>query len=500
MSIQVEDYYARETFQKMKAFADTQETPFVVIDTAMISKAYDDLRAGFEFAKVYYAVKANPAVEIIDLLRDKGSNFDIASIYELDKVMAQGVGPDRISYGNTIKKSKDIRYFYEKGVRLFSTDSGGRGYDRLDLKWQPAPGDCGVLRGCCRFYHRATVVLGVGGGIAAYKSAELVRRLLDQGAEVRVVMTRGGSEFITPLTMQALSGHPVHLDLLDPAAEAAMGHIELAKWADLVLIAPATADLIARLAQGLANDLLTTLVLATDATVAIAPAMNQAMWRDPATQANTQLLESRGLKVFGPASGSQACGDVGLGRMLEANDLVQCAAECFQRQVLTGKHVLITAGPTQENIDPVRYITNHSSGKMGFALAEAAVEAGARVTLITGPVHLPTPDRVSRIDVVSARDMLAACEAAIPCDIFIASAAVADYRPEVVAPQKLKKDPTKGDGLLLQMVRNPDILATIATRPDRPFSVGFAAETEHLLDYAARKLKDKNLDLIVAND
>jgi phosphopantothenoylcysteine decarboxylase/phosphopantothenate--cysteine ligase len=341
--------------------------------------------------------------------------------------------------------------------------------------------------------YRKRIVLGVGGGIAAYKSAELVRRLLDQGAEVRVVMTRGGSEFITPLTMQALSGHPVHLDLLDPAAEAAMGHIELAKWADLVLIAPATADLIA-------HDLLTTLVLATDAIVAIAPAMNQAMWRDPATQANTQLLQSRGLKVFGPASGSQACGDVGLGRMLEANDLAQCAADCFQHLALTGKHLLITAGPTQENIDPVRYITNHSSGKMGFALAEAAVEAGARVTLITGPVHLPTPDRVTRIDVVSARDMLAACESAIPCDVFIASAAVADYRPEVVAPQKLKKDPTKGDGLLLQMVRNPDILATIASRPDRPFSVGFAAETENLLDYAARKLKDKNLDLIVAND
>ncbi|GAB0060883.1 bifunctional phosphopantothenoylcysteine decarboxylase/phosphopantothenate--cysteine ligase CoaBC [Pseudomonas syringae] len=347
--------------------------------------------------------------------------------------------------------------------------------------------------------YRKRIVLGVGGGIAAYKGAELVRRLRDQGAEVRVVMTRGGAEFITPLTMQALSGHPVHLDLLDPAAEAAMGHIELAKWADLILIAPATADLIARLAQGIANDLLTTIVLATDATVAIAPAMNQAMWRDASVQANTRLLEERDFRVFGPASGSQACGDVGFGRMLEADDLAQCAADCFQRLTLTGKHVLITAA-TQENIDPVRYITNHSSGKMGFALAEAAVEAGARVTLITGPVNLPTPDRVSRIDVVSARDMLAACEAAIPCDLFIASAAVADYRPEVVAPHKLKKDPSNGDGLLLQMVRNPDILATIATRPDRPFSVGFAAETEHLLDYAARKLKDKNLDLIVAND
>ena len=348
--------------------------------------------------------------------------------------------------------------------------------------------------------YRKRIVLGVGGGIAAYKSAELVRRLLEQGAEVRVVMTRGGAEFITPLTLQALSGHPVHLDLLDPAAEAAMGHIELARWADLVLIAPATADLIARLAQGLANDLLTTLVLATDATVALAPAMNQAMWRDPATQANLATVQGRGLKVFGPASGSQACGDIGLGRMLEPTDLAQLAADCFQRQALTGKHVLITAGPTQENIDPERYITNHSSGKMGFALAEAAVEAGAQVTLVTGPVHLPTPDRVSRIDVVSARDMLAACEAAMPCDILIASAAVADYRPEVVAPQKLKKDPTTGDGMLLRMVRNPDILATLSGRADRPFSVGFAAETEHLLDYAARKLRDKNLDLIVAND
>ena len=234
--------------------------------------------------------------------------------------------------------------------------------------------------------YRKRIVLGVGGGIAAYKSAELVRRLLDQGAEVRVVMTRGGSEFITPLTMQALSGHPVHLDLLDPAAEAAMGHIELAKWADLVLIAPATADLIARLAQGIADDLLTTLVLATDATVAIAPAMNQAMWRDPATQANTQLLQSRGLKVFGPASGSQACGDVGMGRMLEATDLALCAAECFQHLALTGKHVLITAGPTHEPIDPVRYIANRSSGKQGYAIAAAA--AAATVTTRAGWTRL----------------------------------------------------------------------------------------------------------------
>ncbi|WP_342243298.1 bifunctional phosphopantothenoylcysteine decarboxylase/phosphopantothenate--cysteine ligase CoaBC [Pseudomonas sp. OTU5201] len=348
--------------------------------------------------------------------------------------------------------------------------------------------------------YRKRILLGVGGGIAAYKSAELVRRLRDQGAEVRVVMTQGGREFITPLTLQALSGHPVHLELLDSAAEAAMGHIELARWADLVLIAPATADLMARLAQGVADDLLTTLVLATDAPVALAPAMNQAMWRDPATQANLEILAKRGLRLFGPAAGSQACGDVGLGRMLEAEELAQRAADCFEHRALTGRHVLITAGPTQENIDPVRYITNHSSGKMGFALAEAAVEAGAKVTLITGPVHLPTPDRVNRIDVVSARDMLAACEAAMPCDLLIAAAAVADYRPEVVAQHKMKKDPTSGEGLLLQLVRNPDILATLAGRPDRPFSVGFAAETENLLEYASRKLKDKNLDLIVAND
>ena len=348
--------------------------------------------------------------------------------------------------------------------------------------------------------YRKRIVLGVGGGIAAYKSAELVRRLRDQGAEVRVVMTQGGREFITPLTLQALSGHPVHLDLLDAAAEAAMGHIELARWADLVLIAPATADLMARLAQGIANDLLTTLVLATDAQVALAPAMNQAMWRDPATQANAELLQQRGIRLFGPGAGSQACGDIGMGRMLEADDLAQRTADCFQRNVLDGVRLLITAGPTQENIDPVRYITNHSSGKMGFALAEAAVEAGAQVTLVSGPVFLPTPDRVQRIDVVSARDMLTACETSMPADILIAAAAVADYRPEVIAAHKIKKDPNSGDGLYLQMVRNPDILATLAGRPDRPFSVGFAAETENLLEYASNKLKAKNLDLIVAND
>lgn len=347
---------------------------------------------------------------------------------------------------------------------------------------------------------RKRIVLGVGGGIAAYKSAELIRRLRDQGAEVRVVMTRAAREFITPLTLQALSGHPVFNDLLDPAAEAAMGHIELARWADLILIAPATADLMARLAQGLADDLLTTLVLASDAPVALAPAMNQAMWRDPATQANAERLAGRGMRLFGPGAGSQACGDSGPGRMLEADELAQRAADCFERGLLTGRRVLITAGPTREAIDPVRYVSNHSSGKMGFALAEAAAEAGAAVTLVSGPVHLPTPQRVARIDVVSARDMLAACEGAMPCDILIAAAAVADYRPEAVASQKMKKDPGSDDGLTLRLVRNPDILATLAARADRPFSVGFAAETEHLLDYAARKLKSKNLDLIVAND
>ncbi len=347
---------------------------------------------------------------------------------------------------------------------------------------------------------RKRIVLGVGGGIAAYKSAELIRRLRDQGAEVRVVMTRAAREFITPLTLQALSGHPVFNDLLDPAAEAAMGHIELARWADLILVAPATADLMARLAQGLADDLLTTLVLASDAPVALAPAMNQAMWRDPATQANAERLAGRGMRLFGPGAGSQACGDSGPGRMLEADELAQRAADCFERGLLTGRRVLITAGPTREAIDPVRYVSNHSSGKMGFALAEAAAEAGAAVTLVSGPVHLPTPQRVARIDVVSARDMLAACEGAMPCDILSAAAAVADYRPEAVASQKMKKAPGSDDGLTLRLVRNPDILATLAARADRPFSVGFAAETEHLLDYAARKLKSKNLDLIVAND
>lgn len=344
------------------------------------------------------------------------------------------------------------------------------------------------------------VVLGVSGGIAAYKSAELVRRLKDAGAEVRVVMTRAAYEFITPLTLQALSGNPVHGDLLDPAAEAAMGHIELARWADLVLIAPATADLMARLANGRGDDLLTTLVLATDAPVALAPAMNQAMWRDPATQANLQTLLQREIRVFGPAAGEQACGDIGPGRMLEPLDLAARCADCFELGLLSGRHVLINAGPTREAIDPVRYISNHSSGKMGFALAEAAAEAGARVTLVAGPVNLPTPPRVERIDVISAAEMLAACEAALPADLFIASAAVADYRPAACAAGKLKKDPGSDTGMTLQLVRNPDILATLASHAQRPWCVGFAAETDDVLGYASDKLTRKNLDLIIAND
>lgn len=344
------------------------------------------------------------------------------------------------------------------------------------------------------------IILGIGGGIAAYKSADLVRRLKDQGADVRVVMTKSACEFITPLTLQALSGHPVHLDLLDPAAEAAMGHIELARWADRIVVAPATTELLARLAQGNANDLLTTLIVATDAPVSVAPAMNQAMWRDPATQDNVRKLQERGFTILGPASGSQACGDTGFGRMLEPEALAQCIADSFQQNSLTGKHVLITAGPTREAIDPVRYISNHSSGKMGFAIAQAAVEAGARVTLVCGPTQLATPDRVQRVDVVSALDMLQACEAAMPCDILIAAAAVADYRPASCAEHKLKKDTQTDDGMTLHLVRNPDILATLAKRTDRPFCVGFAAETQDILHYASNKLINKNLDLIVAND
>lgn len=343
------------------------------------------------------------------------------------------------------------------------------------------------------------VLLGVTGGIAAYKAADLVRRLQDVGAQVRVVMTQGACEFITPLTMQALSGHPVHTTLLDPTAEAAMGHIELARWADLVLIAPASANFMARLAHGHGNDLLTTLCLATGAPIAIAPAMNQQMWADLSTQKNQLILQEKGITVFGPGSGSQACGEVGAGRMLEPLEIIQQAAEVFDYQLLTGKHVVITAGPTRESIDPVRYITNKSSGKMGFALAEAAAEAGARVTLIAGPVYLPTPSRVERVDVVRAVDMYETCMNVVEkgCDVFIATAAVADYRPTVTADHKIKKSTEE---IHLTLVKNPDIVASVAEHTKRPFTVGFAAETQDVMAYAQGKLVNKKLDMIATND
>lgn len=344
------------------------------------------------------------------------------------------------------------------------------------------------------------IIVGVTGGIAAYKSAELIRRLKDQGAEVRAVMTAAAQEFITPLTLQALSGNPVHTTLLDTDAEAAMGHIELARWGDLILVAPASADFMARIAHGHGNDLLTTLCLAARCPIAVAPAMNQAMWAAPATQANLRLLQERGIHQFGPAEGSQACGDVGPGRMLEAVQLADLAADLFPSGLLTGKRVVITAGPTREAIDPVRFISNHSSGKMGFALAEAARDAGAQVTLISGPVHLPTPDRVQRIDVMSADDMLKAALAIVgQTDIFIATAAVADFRPQQPSGHKIKKQDNSGS-LTLTLTENPDIVASIARQQPKPFTVGFAAETRDVLDYARQKIARKNLDLIVAND
>ena len=343
------------------------------------------------------------------------------------------------------------------------------------------------------------VVLGVSGGIAAYKSADLVRRLRDAGAEVQVVMTAAAQQFITPLTMQALSGNPVHTELLNADAEAGMGHIALARWADLVVIAPASADVMARLAQGTANDLLTTLWLATRAKRAVAPAMNQQMWAAQVTQENVATLQAHGVTVFQPASGLQACGDVGAGRMLEAIELAQHCADLFQTGLLTGKRVVITAGPTREALDPVRYISNHSSGKMGFSLAEACIEAGAQVTLISGPVHIATPDRVQQIKVISALEMLAASQEAVAlgCDIFIATAAVADYRPANIAEQKIKK---VGDVISIELVKNPDIVATIAQLPNKPFMLGFAAETERVEDYARAKLHAKKLDMIACND
>ena len=343
------------------------------------------------------------------------------------------------------------------------------------------------------------IVLGVTGGIAAYKSPDLVRRLVEQGAEVQVVMTAGARQFVTPMTFQAVSGRPVRSDLWDSAAEAAMGHIELARWADLILIAPATADFMAHLAHGLADDLLATVCLASAAPVAVAPAMNRQMWANEATQANVALLRSRGVHVLGPDSGSQACGETGEGRMVEPLALAAAAMALFPVQgPLSGKRVLLTAGPTRECIDPVRFITNRSSGKMGYAVAQAARELGAEVVLVSGPVNLCTPPGIRRVDVETAAQMHAAVQAEVAtADIFIATAAVADYRPANPAGLKIKK---VSDSLEVHMERTVDILLAVAQRSPRPFVVGFAAETNDVEMHARAKLERKNLDLIAANE
>lgn len=353
------------------------------------------------------------------------------------------------------------------------------------------------------------IILGVTGGIAAYKAPELVRRLIDHGAEVQVVMTEGACEFVRPLVFQAVSGNEVHTELLDEKAEAGMGHIELARWADIILIAPATANTLAKLSAGIADDLLSTVCLATTAPVVVAPAMNTVMWEHAATTANIETLKDRGVRVLGPGVGSQACGETGAGRMLEPDDIVAMlndqspdvqstdTAGAHASDALQDIEILITAGPTRERIDPVRFLSNHSSGKMGFALAAAAKSAGAEVTLVSGPVNLATPNGVKRIDVTSARDMQSEVMSCIkPNSIFISVAAVADYRVAEQSDEKIKKS---DDDLTLTLVRNPDILATVASSAERPFCVGFAAETQNLEHYARSKLEKKNLDMIVAN-
>lgn len=338
------------------------------------------------------------------------------------------------------------------------------------------------------------IVLGVGGGIAAYKAADLVRRLIERGAEVRVVMTAAATEFVTPATFQALSHHPVATSLWDDSPETGMGHLELAHWADILLIAPATANLIARLAHGVADDLLTTLALACEAPLVLAPAMNHRMWLHAATRANVQTLAERGARLLGPATGALAERETGPGRMLEPVEIAEALAG---GGALSGKRVLVTAGPTEEPIDPVRFVGNRSSGKMGYAVAAAAARAGADVTLVSGPVALTTPPGVHRIDVRTAKSMLAAVEKETDgTDVFISTAAVADYAPREQAAQKIKKS---AGTLTLELVRNPDILATVTGRKRRPFCVGFAAETENVVANARAKLKAKQLDLICAN-
>lgn len=341
------------------------------------------------------------------------------------------------------------------------------------------------------------VLLGVTGSIAAYKAAELIRRLRDVGAEVRVVMTDGAKAFVTPLTFQALSGLPVHENLLDKEAEAAMGHIELARWADVILIAPASANSIAGLAQGRADELLYAVCLAADVPLAVAPAMNKNMWADKATQENVRLLAQRGVLFIGPDSGEQACGDVGEGRMVDSDIIISRLTELFNVGSLSGLTVMITAGPTREALDPVRYLSNHSSGKMGYAIAQAAVEAGAKVILVSGPVSIDTPERVQCINVESAKEMEAAVTEHISTtDIFVASAAVADYRPVIVQKDKIKK---KDDRLTIELEKSTDILAMVKENFTETFCVGFAAETQHLETYARAKLEQKNIEMIAAN-
>ena len=342
------------------------------------------------------------------------------------------------------------------------------------------------------------IILGVTGGIAAYKSAEVVRRLQDRGAEVRVVMTPGAEEFLRPLTMQALSGHPVHTGLLDEKAEAGMGHIELARWADLLLIAPASADFIANMVHGRADSLLAAIYLATPAKVAIAPAMNQAMWSHSASVENINNLTRRGVTIIGPESGSQACGDIGPGRMEQPDSIIEQASSLFNSGVLQGKKVVITAGPTREALDPVRYISNHSSGKMGYALAAAAIDAGADVTLISGPVALSIPEKCQGILVMSADEMQqAALEFAEGADIFIATAAVADYKAASIASEKIKSG---DDKMTISLEKNPDIVSSVASTFEDLFVIGFAAESNDVETYAKGKLEQKHLDAIVAND
>ena len=342
------------------------------------------------------------------------------------------------------------------------------------------------------------IILGITGGIAAYKTPDLVRKLVAKGANVRVVMTESAKEFVSPLALQAVSGNPVSDDLLDKDAEAAMGHIELARWADKLLVAPATANFIAKLTHGLADDLLSTLCLATPAPICIAPAMNQQMWFADATQANLKVLEQRKIQFLGPAQGEQACGDIGPGRMLEPQEIADLLTQETLEQVFAGKRITITAGPTREEIDPVRYLSNHSSGKMGYALAAAAQKLGATVTLISGPVNLVAPAKIQTVSVTSAQQMYAAVMQTIhSCDIFIGCAAVADYRVQQKTNQKIKKSESE---LTLTFVKNPDILSDVAYLAHAPFTLGFAAETQNLREYALGKLQRKKLNMIAAND